>query len=100
MTLYVSNGRIVTVEFNSKSSSGFARSWDVRCMRGEAMAQDQHYRMAIREYAAALVDKQQPAAVGPLQVCVKTHKPFQALAEAAVSQAKSGIKDVAVVALQ
>ena len=65
LTIYVSNNKIVTVEYNAKNASGFIKSWDMDFMRRMKSAVGTYPNKYVRAYAAALLDKQNPAWVMP-----------------------------------
>jgi major membrane immunogen (membrane-anchored lipoprotein) len=99
ITIYVSNNRIVTIEYNAKNASGFIKSWDVDYMRGMMAAAGTYPNKYTRAYAAILLDKQNPAWVNPIPGAEPFHTEFQRLSEAAIAQAKAGNKNVAIVNL-
>ncbi|MDR1397607.1 MAG: FMN-binding protein [Desulfarculales bacterium] len=99
ITVYVSDNRIVTVEYNARDASGFIKSWDVdytRRMRDEAGTYPSKY---IRAYAAALLDKQNPAWINAIPGAEKSHILFKALSEAVISQAITGDKSIVFIEL-
>lgn len=94
MTIYVNNNKIVTVEYNAKNASGFIKSWDMNYMR-DMMANDGTYpNKYARDYAAGLLNKQNPDAVDALSGATHSYGSFKLLAEAVIAQAKTGDKSV------
>lgn len=99
MTIYVSNGKIVTVEYNAKDISGFIKSWDVEHMRMMKAEKGTYPNKYARLYAAELLNKQDPLYVTPLPGAEDFHSSFQLLAKAVIAQAKVGDKKVTFVDL-
>ena len=100
LTINVSAGRIVSAEFNSKNASGFLRSWDMADKRRSNMDTGTNQSRYARLYTADLLNRQDPAMVGPIPGAVRAHQNFQLLAEAAVAQSKTGRQKVVFVKLQ
>ena len=94
ITIYVSHNKIITVEYNAKNVSGFIKSWDMYHMRGMKLSAGTYPNKYSRDYAAALVNKQDPSGVLPIPGAKKSHALFQLLADAAIAQAKAGDKRV------
>ncbi|MDR3279100.1 MAG: hypothetical protein LBT23_01180 [Synergistaceae bacterium] len=99
ITIYVSDNRIVNVEYNARNSCGFIRSWDLdyqRRLKAEIGMNTGEY---VRTYTYELINRQDPAKVLVLTGAERPHKVFQLLAEAAIAQAKAGDKRMAFVDL-
>lgn len=94
ITIYVSNNRIITIEFDGKNSSGFIKSWDVDYMRKMNKTDGTYPNKYSREYAEALLNKQNPDRVEAITGATHSHPSFQMLAHAAMQQAKRGDKSV------
>jgi major membrane immunogen (membrane-anchored lipoprotein) len=94
ITICVSNNKIVTVEYNAKNVSGFIKSWDVDYMRRMRDAAGIYPSKYIRAYAAALLDKQNPALINVIPGSEKSHILFKILSEAVISQARTGDKSI------
>ena len=95
ITMYVYNGRIVSVEFNAKSASGFIRSWDIGHMRAVNEEIRVFPRKYTRIYSGILLEDQGIDKITPLPgpSRVKSyHTTFMLLAEAAIMQARKGDK--------
>ena len=99
LTIYVSNNKIVTVEYNAKNASGFIKSWDLDFMRRMKSAVGTYPNKYVRAYAAALLDKQNPAWVNAIPGAESSLILFQKLSVAAISQARAGDKSIALVDL-
>lgn len=99
ITLCVSDGRIVTVEYDAKNASGFVRSWDMGYMRAMNLSDATYPNEYSRSYKVALLNWQNPDEVEVVSGATTSHTAFQMLAEAAISQARMGNKQVAYVEL-
>jgi major membrane immunogen (membrane-anchored lipoprotein) len=99
LVIYVHNGKIVTVEFNARNSSGFIRSWDMEYMREMKARRGDYPTKYTRGYATALLNRQSPEGVFPLPGGEDLHLSFKLLSEAAIARAKAGNPQTALVAL-
>lgn len=99
VTIYVSNNKIVTVDYNAKNSSGFLQSWDVEYMRSMNAETGTYPNKYIRFYAADLLNKQDPSAIHAMPGSELSCASFRKLAEAAIARAKAGNKKVAFIDL-
>ena len=99
VTIYVSNDKIVTVEYNAFNPSGFIKSWDLDYMRTMNMEVGTYPNEYAREYAVALINWQDINAVDAVSGATSSHISFQMLVDAAVVKAKEGDKQVASVNL-
>jgi len=97
LTICVSDDRIITVEYNAKNASGLIKSWDMnymRTMRGVTGTYPNEYT---RTYASSLLNLQDASEVDAVTGATHSYHNFQALAEAAIAQARAGDKQVALV---
>lgn len=99
ITIYISNNKIVTVEFNAKNASGLIKSWDMDYMRRMNADSETYPNKYARAYAAELLNKQDPAEVDAISGATYSGTSFQLLASAAILQAKEGDKSVVFVDL-
>lgn len=99
ITIYVSNEKILTVEYDAYNASGFVKSWDVNYMRVMKMVDGTYPNEYTRTYAVALINWQEPAKVDAISGASHSHASFQLLAQAAIAQAKTGNKQVVQVEL-
>ncbi|MDR3038586.1 MAG: FMN-binding protein [Candidatus Adiutrix sp.] len=98
LTIYVSDGRIVTAEYNARNAGGFLRSWDMADKRSMNAALGTYPNKYSRAYTLALLNRQDPARVLPIPGgAAQVHPRFRRLAEAAVAQARVGNRRVAFV---
>ena len=61
VTICVSNGEIVTVEYNAAAETGFIKSWDIAYMRNMNPLQGTYPNNYTRRYAAQKKEKQSVA---------------------------------------
>jgi len=99
LTICVFNGRIVSAEYNARNSRGFLRSWDMADKRRSSLATGTNQSKYIREYAAALLNRQDPAQIIPIPGAGQVFPNFKRLAEEAVKQARAGDPQAALVRL-
>ncbi|MDR2662434.1 MAG: FMN-binding protein [Treponema sp.] len=99
LSIYINNGRIVSVEYNAKNSSGFIKSWDHDYMRLMNAADGTYPNEYTRIYAAALLNRQNPKSIDAISGATASFQVFQLLAEAVLKQARAGAKEVALVEL-
>lgn len=97
ITIYVSDNKIVTVEYNARNASGFIKSWDMDYMRVMAAKNGTYPNEYARAYSVSLLNWQNPSDVDAISGATHSHTSFQLLAEAAIAQAKMGDKQVALV---
>lgn len=94
ITIYVSNNKIVTVDYNAKNASGFVKSWDMEYMSVMNATDGTYPNKYAREYAEGLVNRQDPDRVDALTGASHSYSTFQLLSKAAIEQAYAGNKDV------
>lgn len=99
LAIYVSNDRIVTVEYNAKNASGFIKSWDMQYMRTMNAVSGTYPNEYTRMYSDSLLKRQDPGAVDAISGATHSYHTFQRLAEAALKQAREGEKSIAYVEL-
>lgn len=99
VTIYVSEDRIVTVEYNAKNASGFIKSWDMDYMQVMNAVDGTYPNEYTRAYANDLVSRQDPSEVDAIAGATHSYHSFQLLAAAAVENAKNGTIDIAYVEL-
>lgn len=97
VTICVSDGQIVSIEYNARNTSGFIKSWDMEYMRLMNMLVGNYPNRYTRNYASQLIETQNPQEVDALAGATTSHASFQKLAEAAIKQAYAGNTEVALV---
>ncbi len=97
VTIGVSNGKIITVEYNAINKAGFKKSWDMAYMRNMNQSQGTYPNNYTRRYAAQLLEKQSSDAIDTVSGATNSGKNFKLLVEAALEKAKIGDCSVAIV---
>jgi major membrane immunogen (membrane-anchored lipoprotein) len=99
LTIYVNNGQITIVEYDSTNLSGFRRSWDMDRTLDWHGRHGQRPGSFVLSYRNALLALQDPSRIQPLQGGRNMHEAFTALAAAAIGRARTGDGQVAFVRL-
>jgi major membrane immunogen (membrane-anchored lipoprotein) len=99
VTIRVSNGRIIMVEYNAKNPSGFMKSWDMEYMRIMKESSGTYPNEYTRFYAAALLKYQGIDGIDALAGATASHRAFVRLARRAIEKAEAGDASVAFVNL-
>jgi major membrane immunogen (membrane-anchored lipoprotein) len=99
VTIRVSNGRIIMVEYNAKNFSGFIKSWDMEYMRNMKQVNGRYPNEYTRIYSAALLNKQEIGGIDALAGATDSYRTFIQLAQRAIEKAKMGDTSVALVNL-
>jgi major membrane immunogen (membrane-anchored lipoprotein) len=94
LTIYVSNGKIVTCEYNAKNASGFIKSWDMDYMREMNENCENYPNKFARNYVRALLANQTASDIDAMSGATESHKSFIALANAVLEQALAGNYEV------
>lgn len=97
VTLNIRDGKIVSVEYNARNSSGFIKSWDMDYMRTMDMIVGNYPNRYTRDYGSQLVETQDISQVDALAGATTSHSSFQQLVQAALDNAAKGDTTVAVV---
>lgn len=90
VSICVSNGKLVTVEYNAKNESGFIKSWDMNYMRNMEGITGTYPNMYTRTYAADFLSKGDAQAVDMVTGASSSGAKFKLLAAAALEQAEKG----------
>jgi major membrane immunogen (membrane-anchored lipoprotein) len=99
VTIRVSNGMIIMVEYNAKNFSGFIKSWDMEYMRNMRQANGTYPNEYTRIYAAALLNRQEINGIDALAGATDSHRTFIQLARRVIEKAKAGDASIALVNL-
>lgn len=99
VTIYVRNGRIITIEYEAKNASGFIKSWDMDYMRIMEHEDGTYPNEYVRNYESQLLVKQDAFAVDAVSGATHSHGSFQLLVQAAMEKAEAGDTHVAFVLL-
>jgi major membrane immunogen (membrane-anchored lipoprotein) len=100
LTIYVSNGKIVTCEYNAKNASGFIKSWDMDYMRRMNEVCENYPNKFTRNYVHALLANQTSSGIDAMSGATESHKSFIALADAALARASAGDYEVVFVDIE
>lgn len=97
VTICISNGELVSVEYNAKNSSGYIKSWDIAYMRNMGSLVGTYPNQYTRTYGGALMDAGSVEGVTAIAGASSSHSSFQKLAAQALENAKTGDTSVAIV---
>jgi major membrane immunogen (membrane-anchored lipoprotein) len=98
VTLCVSGGTIITVEYDAKNSGGLIKSWDMDYMRTMDATDGTYPNEYTRVYEARLLGVQGIEGIDVLSGATNSYYSFLQLAEAALQKSKAG--DVSVAFIQ
>ena len=90
LTICVSGGRIIMVEYNAYNSSGFIKSWDMDYMRVMNAADGTYPNAYTRHYGALLLKHQGIDGIDALSGASHSYPVFISLAEAVLENAWIG----------
>ncbi len=99
VTIYVSNDKIVTVEYDARDASGYIKSWDMTYMRTMNGIDGTYPNYYTRSYKTSLLNRQRTEGVDAVTGATVSHRTFQALVEAAMEHARAGDRNIAKVDL-
>lgn len=100
VTIHVRDGKIISVEYNAKNSSGFIKSWDMDYMRLMNMIAGNYPNKYTRGYGGQLLETQDPQEIDGLTGATHSYHTFQQLAAAAIEQSKNGNHEVIIVQIK
>jgi major membrane immunogen (membrane-anchored lipoprotein) len=98
VTICVSSGRIVTVEYNAFNPSGFIKSWDIDYMRTMSAWGRTYPNAYTRFYAGQLLGTQEVSGIDCLAGATNSYHSFLLLADAVIENARQGRKEITAVA--
>lgn len=90
ITICVSGGRIILVEYDAYNASGFLKSWDMDYMRVMNAANGIYPSAYARNYGGKLLANQNANDISHLSGATYSHRTFMQLAEAVLAQAHQG----------
>ena len=97
VTIFVSGGKITTVEYNAKNPNGFIKSWDMDYMRVMNASEGTYPNAYTRIYAADLLAKQDAEKIDAVSGATHSYHKFKQLAAAVIIKIKEGDTSVAFV---
>ena len=99
VTIFVSSGQIILVEYNAFNEAGFLKSWDMDFMREMNASNNTNPNAYTRYYAGKLLNYQKSQDIDILSGATYSYYIFIQLAEAAINSAKQGKTETATVKL-
>ncbi|MEY8358040.1 FMN-binding protein [Anaerotruncus colihominis] len=97
VTLCVSNGELVSVEYNAKNASGYIKSWDMAYMRQMNSIAGTYPNQYTRTYADSFLQSGDVNQIDAIAGASSSYKTFTKLAASALENAKAGNSEVAIV---
>ncbi len=97
ITISVTGGNVVSVEYNARNASGFIKSWDMSYMRIMDMVEGTYPNRYTRAYAAQILKDQNADSIDLVSGASHSFETFSMLAEAVLQQARTGDTSLAIV---
>ncbi len=97
ITIMVKGGKIVSAEYNAENPSGFIKSWDNAYMQNMLHVQGTYPNEYTRYYASQFLEGQGKGEIDAISGASHSHESFQALAQAALEQARKGDSSIVIV---
>ena len=97
ITIRVSGGKIIHVEYDSYNSSGLTKSWDMDYMRSMNEVSGSYPNSYTRTYGEKLLETQSCEKIDCVTGATYSHRVFTMLARAALENARAGITDTRLV---
>ena len=97
VTLCISNGEVVSVEYNAKNASGYIKSWDMAYMRRMNSIVGTYPNQYTRKYAADFLQTGDVNQIDAIAGASTSYKSFIKLLSSALENAKAGNSEVAIV---
>ena len=99
VTICVSSGQIILVEYNAFNKSGFLKSWDMNYMRVMNASDGTYPNVYTRYYGGRLLSQQGTEDIHYLSGATHSYYSFMQLAEAALVKARQGNAETSLVRL-
>ena len=100
VTICVSGGRIILIEYNAFNTSGFIKSWDMNYMRMMNAADGTYPNAYTRYYAGQMLGRQGTAGIDSISGATNSYRSFLKLAEAALENARQGNAETMLVRIE
>ena len=97
LTICISGGKIIVVEYNAYNPAGFLKSWDMDFMRRMNTTDGTYPNAYSRYYSRQLLEKQDVTGIDVLSGATESHSVFVALAKAALKNARDGNRNTTLV---
>ena len=90
ITIFVMDGKISSIVYDARNSSGFVKSWDLDYMRDMNRTHGTYPNQYARLYANALLETQTLDGVDAVSGATYSYYSFRRLVDAAMGQAAAG----------
>jgi len=100
LTICVSNGKIILVEYNAYNPAGFVKTWDMDHMREMNAMFGTYASSYTRIYARQFLENQSTEGIDVISGATVSHSVFTALANAVLARAHEGNKNTAFVEIE
>ena len=97
LTICISGGKIIVVEYNAFNPSGFLKSWDMDFMRHMNTEDGTYPNAYSRYYARRLLERQDVRGIDALSGATESHSVFINLAKAVLKNAREGNRSTTLV---
>jgi major membrane immunogen (membrane-anchored lipoprotein) len=95
ITIFVSDGKVASVEYNARNPSGMIKSWDIEYMRVMNTSCGTYPNEYTRAYSSQLLEHQNAGDVDVISGATHSYDRFQMLAGAVLQRAEKGDGSVA-----
>ncbi|MDR0655549.1 MAG: FMN-binding protein [Treponema sp.] len=99
VSLYISDGRILSAEYNAINSSGFIKSWDMNYMRMMNVRRGIYPNAYTRIYTGRLLETQDPEKVDVISGATNSWHNFRQLTAAAIEQSRLGNQEISFISV-
>jgi len=100
VTICVTAGKIIHIEYNAVNPSGFVKSWDMDYMRCMNAAMGTYPNAYTRYYAAQALKMQGTDGIDCLTGATNSYNSFRALTDAAIINSQQGVSETKLVDFQ
>ena len=97
LSVFISEGRIILVEYNAYNGSGFIKSWDMDYMRVMNASDGTYPNAYARYYASRFLEEQGTEGIDALSGATTSYRTFIKLADAVLKNAREGNSGTALV---
>ena len=97
LTVCISGGQIIVVEYNAYNPAGFLKSWDMDYMREMKSEDDTYPNTYSRFYGRQLLELQDAEGIDVLSGATRSYLAFTALSKAVLQSARAGNRSTTLV---
>ena len=97
VTIRISNGKVVTVEYNARNASGFIKSWDIAYMRNMDSKKGTYPNHYTRAYAASFLAAQSDQGIDTVSGASVSGGNFQKMTSLLMEKARKGDTSLGIV---